>query len=83
MHLWKISLGILVCMLPIGVVLRFLCDSMTGNQLSWTKDSKIVMSNVKKKNSFMWLLLCLEGIISNLSLVALAISVPLYFIFHV
>lgn len=83
MYLWKCSLGIIICILPIGLILRKITDSTINNNLSWGKNSKIIFKKVKEADTFLWLLLYLEGFIINIALLSLIISIPVYFIWHI
>ena len=83
MYLWKICLLIIICILPIGLLLRRMSNQIISNNLNWTKDSGLILKQIKEKNMFLWLLLVVEGIISNSALLLLIISIPIYFILHI
>jgi hypothetical protein len=71
-------------MLPLGLLLRAIADKTIDNRfLSWTKNGKLLMKRVKEANLLLWLLICMEGIIGNFSLIILIISIPIYFIWHI
>ena len=49
----------------------------------WTKNGKKNMKIVLRENWVLGLLISIEGIISNLSLLSFIIGIPLYFIFGI
>lgn len=85
LYLWAICALTILCLIPFGVALRQLGQRVIVEtyHLNWMKHSRKKMKEIKKKNSFLWLLLCIEGFISNMALLLLIISIPLHFLFKI
>lgn len=83
MYLWQISLLTLVFITPVGLLLRHMTEKSIPriHRMKWTSEAKVIFKIVKLENVFLYFLLVIEGIISNLSLFALIISIPLFFVF--
>lgn len=65
-------------------MLRAYADFILKNKtLSWGVDGKIIFKMVKEKNSFLWFLLAVEGLISNAFLFGLIVSIPIFFIWKI
>lgn len=67
-------------MTAIDVLLKVLVNKAYFLPGDWLRYYKSNMTYLKERNTFMWLLILLAGAISNLALLGLIISIPLYFI---
>jgi len=74
-----ICLLTIIALLPVSWLLRYATEKTLGRDFIWMRESKEAMSLLWKDNKFLWLLLALEGIISNGALVGFIVGVPLYF----
>lgn len=83
MYLWQISLLLIVLMLPIGIALKYITDTATGNVLSWSQHGKSIINYVKKTNRILWLLIIIDGIVENSAFLVFLISIPLFIILHI
>ena len=81
MYLWQMALGILVVVSLIGVVLRRVSEgAVIGISPNWPIDGKHNLMTLWHEHWPLALCISLEGVISNVSLLALIISVPVFFI---
>ena len=83
MYVWQISLAIALCMAFIDLLLRGQGAKYIGHPLDNSRKFKVTLRKLKEANSFLWLLICITGIISNISLLVFILSIPIYFIFHI
>jgi hypothetical protein len=85
MSLWQTSGLIFISVIPLGILLRLMAESIIPKirHMKWTSESIKIMKIVKSENTFLFLLLMIEGIISNLSLLTFIVAIPLYFIFGI
>lgn len=81
--MWLIFLYTLLVVLPIGLLLRFYASHRYGFHGDWTKYSGVYFEVLKEKDRPLYYLLCIEGLISNLALLGLLISIPLHFLFGI
>jgi len=79
MPVYLICLLIIIGMIPVGLLLRYAAEKTLGRGFNWVQEGKEAMVLVGKKNVFLWLLLALEGIISNFALLGFIVGIPLYF----
>lgn len=79
MPLFAVCLIVLFSMLPFGLFLRKHSEQVLGQEFKWRKEGKTALRLLREKNPFVALLLSLEGIISNVALVGVAVGIILYF----
>lgn len=79
-YYWQSFLLILVALLPLGVFLRWYAENTLGVSVNWVKNDKLVFKKLKDEGRAVWILLNIEGLISNVALVGLIISIPMYFL---
>jgi len=79
MPVYLICLLTIITMVPVGLLLRYATEKTLDRDFFWMKEGKEAMCLIWKNNKFLWLLLALEGIISNFALLGFIIGIPLYF----
>ncbi len=81
MYLWQMSLVTLAVMTALGVALRFLAMATVNGVLSdWRTDGERNLIVLWHEHWPLALCIALEGVIANISLLVLIISVPVFFI---
>lgn len=74
---------VVVLMAVIGIVLRTIAESELDADISWSKNGKLALSQLRKKNALLAALISLEGVIGNVSLAGMIVGIPLYFIWGI
>ena len=83
MKIWLICLLIEVCIIPVGLLLRYMAGQLVYGLLPWGRNGKHNMNLIWSNNGFFGLLLAISGTIENLALLGFIIGIPLYFIFGI